>query len=61
MVMVKQNLVINRDGTDILKCSECGFKKKYIGFIRPKECPRCGASSTYPSIPAKKKLRRRDK
>lgn len=43
-MMEKQNLVTLRDSIglyDLLKCTKCGFKKKYYGLSRPAFCPRC--------------------
>ena len=37
----KVNLVTNADGSDLLKCSLCGYKKKYFGLERPGKCPKC--------------------
>lgn len=37
----KVNLVTLPDMTDQYKCSVCGFTKKYRGFQRDLECPKC--------------------
>ncbi|MCK5138525.1 MAG: hypothetical protein KAQ85_01675 [Thermodesulfovibrionia bacterium] len=41
MTWSKVNLVTLEDGSDVWKCSECGFKKKYFGLARGRECPKC--------------------
>lgn len=47
MVWDKINLVTQEDGSDVWKCSECNFKKKYFGVERENECPKCKKTDIY--------------
>lgn len=42
MTWEKVNLVTQRDGSDLYRCSECSYEKKYFGFNRDRYCPKCG-------------------
>jgi hypothetical protein len=41
MTWEKKNLVTLSDMSDIFRCSDCGFEKKYYGLERTSKCPKC--------------------